>query len=110
MRDYLESLPPYNPDGRSLLWGLARFLWLLNHEKHSHGQHDQAAMAMWDFLYVAVSRTYQSEPKQPVTLVLEGPEGIGKSAILRQLLPDTSMFFETTWPTGHVVSNADRNM
>lgn len=101
MRDYLESLVPWDPETEeSLVDHLARRLWPLHPDKHPEGSL-LPRYALGFLLSGIVTRTYQPGAPHHTALVLQGPQGIGKSTMLRELVPDKDMFVETTWSLGY---------
>jgi predicted P-loop ATPase len=92
---YLERLPPWDGIGRVDTW-----LSVLG------GAEDipinRAFGAIW--LLQAVYRTLEPGCQADYCLLLEGNQGIGKSSMLRALVPDPSLFDDGLKPIDHTAS------
>ena len=86
VRDYLRGLAW---DGAERLPG-----WL---EAYAGGERSEYASEMGKrWLISAVARVMQPGCQADLTLILEGPQGIGKSRVFRHLVPDPALFSETS--------------
>ena len=81
-QDYLESLPPW--DGVERVDGLIQFAWPGDYPESP----DYLAAASWQIAGPAVGRTYYPGIVADCTPVLYGPQGLGKTAGLKKLIPD----------------------
>lgn len=90
LADYLESLK----------WdGVARLdTWLSTYLGVDQTDYSRSAGRKW--LISAVARGYKPGCKVDTLLVLEGPQGKGKSTALRMLVPDPTWFSDTPIPIG----------
>ena len=89
---YLEQLPPWDGIGRVDTW-----LSVLGGAEDT--PINRAFGAVW--LLQAVYRTLEPGCQADYTLLLEGKQGIGKSSLLRALVPDPSLFDDGLKPIDH---------
>jgi predicted P-loop ATPase len=84
VRDYLNSLPPWDKVERLGTW-LCHYCGVLHSDTEPH---EFAMAAGRKFLISAVARVLQPGSKVDHVLVLEGPQGRGKSTVVRILAGD----------------------
>lgn len=89
---YLEKLPPWDGFGRVDTW-----LSVLGGAEDTPLH--RAFGAIW--LLQAVYRTLEPGCQADYCLILEGKQGIGKSSLLRALVPDPSLFDDGIKPIDH---------
>lgn len=92
---YLERLPPWDGIGRVDTW-----LSVLGGAEDT--PINRAFGAIW--LLQAVYRTLEPGCQADYTLLLEGNQGIGKSSMLRALVPDPTLFDDGLKPIDHTAS------
>jgi predicted P-loop ATPase len=90
--DYLNALPPWDGLGRVDTW-----LQVLGGAEDTPINREFGRI----WLLQAVYRTLEPGCQADYTLILEGSQGIGKSSLLRALVPDLSLFDDGLKPIDH---------